>query len=996
MRQGSGGRAVSSYLSRYIGVEQLPRKLTEFDIEVYFSLPEATIEALRKRYVAGRIGSADRLVGLAVQLIYLRTTGRTFDRKSIVPPALLRYIGEALGVRAPSVASLKAIYSRRQTLNDHQTWCKKHLELSTPKKEDFGALAAMLAIEAKQVTSVGELVARAISWLYDKRLLIPRTRLIREHAQVAFAGVERHAIEVIQAQLPKDKLAACIATVFSKHDGSITVLEWLKAAPKRHSPSTFKETMARVRFLLAMEADVWDLSDIPLVRQRAFAHALLSRPPSESRRRVDTTQMLEIVCFLKVTLLELTDSVLYQAARRVSDLVRRASERTKDRQARTSGEYRASLSNIKDVAVDETRTAEQRLAAIGEICNALGDLSPNSHSAVVRETLIADDGGRIRTLLGSMSGLKFQGRVNEVAVRQLDAWREYQRNGVTELPSDFNLTLPKIWQPAVESDDRKRAMSAFAASTAQALSRGMRRGSVWLSHSLSFRERDEMLISPKEWAKERDRYYVLLDLPQDPDAFLTPLLKHLEAGLAAVDEAFMAERLTIDSEGLHLPKIEALPDDPEPKAVRNLIFKEIGPTQFPDLLLETDSLTHFSEILLGRRARNANELVAVYAALMALGMDGDARGIAGMIPQVDPVHVSTAMRAVELYGRLDRANERVTQFQRKHSITTLWGTGEIGSSDMMSLEASRHLWNARVDPRRRTYAIGVYSHVLDSHGIVHNLPVVLNERQAGVAIEGVVRHNTSDGLETRLTRLAVDTHGYTNPGMAVAKFVGFDLCPQLRSLTERKLYLPRSMQAPESIEAIIVRDVSLKPIRKAYDDLVRVAASVRIGRASAHVVMQRLGSAARGDCLHAGADQLGRLLRSLFLCDYFSNPNFRREIHTVLNRGESVHQLQRAVHTGKIGHARGRRKNELTAISGAHTLLTNIVVAWNTHRMQAVVEHWRKTGREIDDKWLARMGPAHYRHINFRGLLEFGVEPFAPELLSVAPIAARPARKRSA
>ena len=56
--------------------------------------------------------------------------------------------------------------------------------------------------------------------------------------------------------------------------------------------------------------------------------------------------------------------------------------------------------------------------------------------------------------------------------------------------------------------------------------------------------------------------------------------------------------------------------------------------------------------------------------------------------------------------------------------------------------------------------------------------------------------------------------------------------------------------------------------------------------------MQRFGSAAHGDPAHRAVDQLGRLLRTLFLCDYFSNPEFRREIHTILNRGESVHQLR--------------------------------------------------------------------------------------------------------
>jgi len=56
---------------------------------------------------------------------------------------------------------------------------------------------------------------------------------------------------------------------------------------------------------------------------------------------------------------------------------------------------------------------------------------------------------------------------------------------------------------------------------------------------------------------------------------------------------------------------------------------------------------------------------------------------------------------------LRRANERVAEFRRKMPIAELWGSGEKASADMMALDASRHLYSARIDPRRRTYAAGI-------------------------------------------------------------------------------------------------------------------------------------------------------------------------------------------------------------------------------------------------------------------------------------------------
>ncbi len=436
------------------------------------------------------------------------------------------------------------------------------------------------------------------------------------------------------------------------------------------------------------------------------------------------------------------------------------------------------------------------------------------------------------------------------------------------------------------------------------------------------------------------------------------------------------------------PPLEALPDEPDARRTRDAISSAIGPVQLPDLLLQADADINFSEALLGRKATSVEELIALYGGMIAHGTENDAKGVAAMIPQLQPSQVTAAMRTLEGHGRLRRANDRVVEFQKKIPIAELWGRGDKASADMMALDASRHLYNARVDPRRRTFAAGIYTHVLDRYGVIYDQPIVLNERQGGAAVEGVELHNRGREDRVRLSLLAVDTHGYTNATMSIAKLLGFDLCPQLRNLLERKLHLPSGTKPPDSIERVTVVGVSLKAIIKNWDEMLRLIASIRTGRLSPSLAVQRLGSAAQGDPLQRAADQLGRLLRTLFLCDYFANKEFRREIHTLLNRGESVHQLQRAIYYGKIAHDRGRRTDEMKAISGSHALLTNIVMAWNTSRMQLVVDRWRKQGQSVDEAWLRRAGPVGFGHINFRGTFSFGVGRYADALVQ------RPAKRQ--
>lgn len=80
-------------------------------------------------------------------------------------------------------------------------------------------------------------------------------------------------------------------------------------------------------------------------------------------------------------------------------------------------------------------------------------------------------------------------------------------------------------------------------------------------------------------------------------------------------------------------------------------------------------------------------------------------------------------------------------------------------------------------------------------------------------------------------------------------------------------------------------------INEQWDELLRISASISNGTVSAVQVLDRFGSAAQGDPIYRAAKMLGRLLRTIYLCDYFTKPAFRREIHRVLNRGESVHTL---------------------------------------------------------------------------------------------------------
>jgi hypothetical protein len=147
-------------------------------------------------------------------------------------------------------------------------------------------------------------------------------------------------------------------------------------------------------------------------------------------------------------------------------------------------------------------------------------------------------------------------------------------------------------------------------------------------------------------------------------------------------------------------------------------------------------------------------------------------------------------------------------------------------------------------------------------------------------------------------------------------------------------------------------------------------------------VVTRFGSAARGQAVYEGGVHIGRLFRSIFLIDYFTNTAFRTELQHVLNRGEVVHNVQRAIHIGKIPVELARHQESLSAVSSALTLLANILMAWNTTHMQRVLgEIQAATGQPLESEQLRRIAPTHLEGINLRGTFSFPVAWYARRIL---------------
>ena len=414
-----------------------------------------------------------------------------------------------------------------------------------------------------------------------------------------------------------------------------------------------------------------------------------------------------------------------------------------------------------------------------------------------------------------------------------------EENGLTAPSTPFAATPRALIDAATTAEER---LAAYEVATALLLKRSLRNGAASSTHSIKHRSLANQLMPSAEWLKHKGSFARAQILPKTLEAWLSGHKATLTVQIVALDAAITVGDLGIREDRLRIPKLKALGESREVRATRRALFGVIGAVQLPDILVEIDARTRFSWILLGRQPASTSELTLVYCALLGLGTMQSAASVSRMVAGVSDDQIEHVTHQIIASGQLRAASDAAVHHMLSHPLTRRWGSGNQASADMMSLDATRHLWNARTEPRRGTRAIGTYSHILDQWPIIYDQAIVLNQRQAGMAIEGVLQQQIAT-----LQRLAVDTHGFTHFAMGLAKLLGFDLCPRLAGFSGRKLYLPRGISVLARLEPIVERVPLSRTARKGWGGFQHIAASLQSGYGSAATIVERHGSAARGN-----------------------------------------------------------------------------------------------------------------------------------------------------
>lgn len=232
-------------------------------------------------------------------------------------------------------------------------------------------------------------------------------------------------------------------------------------------------------------------------------------------------------------------------------------------------------------------------------------------------------------------------------------------------------------------------------------------------------------------------------------------------------------------------------------------------------------------------------------------------------------------------------------------------------------------------------------------------------------IEGVLRHCT----EMSVDRNYVDTHGQSEVAFAFCHLLGFQLMPRMKNIYSQKLYRPETGQpeAYPNLQKIMTRPINWDLIEQQYDEMVKFATALRLGTAQTEDILRRFR---RNNLIHPtyqALAELGKVIKTIFLCEYLNSPELRQEIHAGLNTVENWNSANSFIRYGKSGefHTNALAEQEISMLA-LHLLQISLVYI-NTLMLQRILgeKDWLALMKPEDMRGLS---PLIYSHVNPYGL----------------------------
>ncbi|MGH9875928.1 MAG: Tn3 family transposase, partial [Pyrinomonadaceae bacterium] len=482
------------------------------------------------------------------------------------------------------------------------------------------------------------------------------------------------------------------------------------------------------------------------------------------------------------------------------------------------------------------------------------------------------------------------------------------------------------------------------------------------------------LIPPSRWPELKPEACRLMKVQADGEERLEQKTAEFKAAAQALAEHLAGqERVRIEDGELIVGPLPAEERPASTVELEALIAERLPRIDLPTLLIEVDQWVNFTNALKhagGGQSRRDQILELLHASILAqsgnFGLTQMAR-MSGFSHQ-------QLFWVTHWHLREETLREATTMMVNYHyhlPLSRLLGGGALSSSDGQRFPVAVKTANATALPKYYGYGRGLtfYTWTSDQCSQWGTKPIPSTTRDATVVLDEVLDNET----ELPLLMHATDTAGYTELIFCLFDLLGYQFAPRLRDLGDQTLYRLDPDADFGAAGQLLTGRLHPEWFLDQWDEMLRLAGSLKMGWVTASLLISKLNAMPKHNTLIRAMQEYGRLIKTNFILRYLCNPEFQRQIHRQLNKGEALHSLRRYLMVAQEAQIRKRYPDDQLNQAHCLNLVTNAVVVWNTVYMWEVIEQLKREGRQIDEEDVKHLSPARYEHINVYGRYFFPI-----------------------